>query len=133
MTFPTPTLEMVRYAPFLQTRLDFFASATTQSGGNVALIFVHGGAWNGNDHTLVRTPGANGYALLDYCANSGLTGQTYNIFSVGYRKANYTGVDKVSYQSFFPDGWEDPGSAVQFIRDNYAAFNINPNKIVVYP
>lgn len=132
MTFPTPTTSDIRYAPHLQCRLDFFEAATTQAGGNAALVFIHGGGWNGNDRTLVQASGANGFALLDYVANSGLTTQTYNIFSIDFRQAAYTGVNKSSYPSFYPDGWEDVGSAIQFIKDNADTFNIDPQKVVLY-
>lgn len=132
MTFPTPTTADIRYAPHLPCRMDFYEAATTQSGGNAALVFIHGGSWAGNDRTLVQTPGSNGYDLCDYVQNSGLTTETWNVFSIDYRMGAYTGVNPSSYPSYYPDPMDDTAAAVQYIKDNASTFGINAQKIVLF-
>lgn len=127
-----PTTENIRYAPHLPTRMEFYENAESQDGGNAALVFIHGGSWSGNDRTLFRVHGANGYDLCAYALQSGLTTNKWNVFSIDYRMSAYTGVNPSSYPSLYPDGFNDTACAVQFIKDNAASFGINPSKVVLF-
>lgn len=127
-----PTTANIRYAPHLQARFDFYRNATTQTGGNAALVFVHGGSWVGNDRTLIQTHGNNGYDLASYCLFSGLTSQKWNVFSIDYRMGTYTGVNPASYPSYYPDPMDDTARAVQWIKDHASEYGINANKVVLF-
>lgn len=138
MTYPNtldplvPTTENIRYAPHLPTRMEFYQNASSQTGGNAALVFIHGGSWGGNDRTLFRAYTANGYDLCSYALYSGLTLEKWNVFSIDYRMGLYTGVNPSSYPSYYPDPMDDTARAVQFIKDNASTFDIDPNKVVLF-
>lgn len=133
----------VRYAPHLQTRLDVYKNAATDSGGNCCMLFLHGGGWSGGSRLDCLTPTHNGYSLLDYVIASGPTTKRWNVVSIDYRTFTYTNGIKNSYQSVFPDHYEDCAHAVQHVKDNARLFGtnpdadarsygINPNKIVLF-
>ena len=130
MTDLTPTTADIRYAPSLQCRLDYFANATVQNGGNAAWVFAHGGGWNGTDRTAMRLTDANGHSPCEYALLSGLTVNKWNVFSIDFRQAAQTGVNKNSYPSYFPEQYEDCSRAIQFLRDHASTYNLNPQKIV---
>lgn len=145
MAWPSsPDIADVRYAANLQTRLDVFRNASgTDDGGNVALVFVHGGGWNGGLKTQIQTPGQHGYDLADYVLSSGLTTKRWNLITVDYRTFAYTAPLKMSYQADVFEGIEDVACAVQFIKDNARlygtdpgadsrSFGVNPSKIIVF-
>lgn len=145
MAWPSsPDFANVRYAPFLQTRLDVYKNgAGTDSGGNVGVVFLHGGGWNAGVKTDFITPGQNGYDFANYVLTSGLTTKRWNVVAVDYRMFNYTGGVKMSYQSSFFDGLDDCACAVQHVKENALlygtnpvadarSYGINPNKIVVF-
>lgn len=145
MAWPSsPDIANARYAPHLQTRLDVYRNAAgTDAGGNVALVVIHGGGWNGGTKTDFTVPGANGYDLADYLLSSGLTAKRWNVISIDYRTWAYTAPLKMSYQSDVFDGIEDVACATQFIKDNARlygtdpavdarSFGVNPNRIVLF-
>lgn len=144
MAWPSsPDIADLRYAGHLQTRLDVYRNpAGTDDGGNVALVFVHGGGWSGGLKTQIATPGQHGYDLADYVLSSGLTGKRWNVISIDYRTFRYTAPLKMSYPSDVFDGIEDVACAVQFIKDNARvygtdpvadarSFGVSPNKVVL--
>lgn len=133
----------IRYAPHLPCRLDVYKNASNDAGGNCCMLFLHGGGWAGGSRLDCLTPTHNGYSLLDYVIASGPTTKRWNVVSIDYRTFLYTSGIKNSYQSVFPDPYEDCARAVQHVKDNARLFGtnpdadarsygINPNKIVVF-
>jgi len=144
MAWPaSPDFQDVRFAPHLQTRLDVYQNAAgTDVGGNVGLVYVHGGGWNGGLKTQVATAGEHGHDLADYVLSSGLTTKKWNVAAVDYRTFAYTSPLKMSYPSEVFDGIADVGRAVQHIKDNARlygtdpvadarSYGINPHRIVL--
>lgn len=145
MSWPaSPDFGDVRYGPHLQSRLDVYLNPTgTDTGGNVCLLFIHGGGWAGGTKVEFTVAGANGFALPDYVLTSGLTTKRWNVISIDYRTFAYSAPLKMSYPSTIFDGIEDAQRAVQWIKDNARlygtdpvadprSYGINPNKIVIY-
>lgn len=144
MAWPTtPEVKDFRYWDVLQTRLDVYRNATTQSGGNVGLVTVHGGGWAGNTKNTQNLTSEESYDLANYVLTSGQTAQKWSVIPVDYRMGAYTGGIKSSYPSYFPESFGDVSYAVQAIKDNARLYGtnpalnakswgINPNKIVLF-
>lgn len=141
MAWPSsPDFANVRYERNLQSRLDVYRNASgTDAGGNVGLIFLHGGGWAAGTKTDFTSPGANGYDFANYVLTSGLTGMRWNVVAVDYRMFGYTGGVKMSYPSDVFEGLDDCAAAVQHVKDNARlygtdpledarSYGINPNK-----
>lgn len=144
MSWPSsPDFANVRYERHLQTRLDVYKHPTgTDAGGNVGLIFFHGGGWNAGSKTDFQTPGQNGYDFANYLLTSGLTTKRWNVVAVDYRMFGYTAGVKMSYPSEVFDGIDDCAAAIQHVKDNARlygtdpsedarSYGINPNKTVL--
>lgn len=142
MAWPTSAnVANFRYAPWLQTRLDVWKNSTTQSGGNVCLLVVHGGGWVGNTKNNLTLTSDEGYDLANYVLTSGATAQKWSVIAIDYRMSAYTNGIRFSYSAYFPEPWIDVAMAVQAIKENAALYGttgtgnswgINPNKIVIF-
>lgn len=143
MSWPSsPDFSNVRYAPHLQTRLDVYRNAAgTDAGGNVGLVFFHGGGWAAGSKTDFTVAGANGYDFANYVLTSGLTSKRWNVVSADYRMSAYPAGTKMSFPSDVLDGIDDACAAIQHVKDNARlygtnpaadarSYGINPNKIV---
>lgn len=145
-----PTIADFRYNESAACGIDVYQQATTLADGNPCFIWFHGGNWASGDKNDLGGYGGGsgtGKGFLSYMLDAyldpggelrGAQDEPVNFVGVNYRMGNYSdgGVPasqtrRMFEPSFFPTYWEDAGRAIQTVKDNAAAWNINPNQIAV--
>jgi len=146
------TSRNMRYGPYLPNLLNVYRNATSTSGGNPVILYMHGGGWQINDKTEeIEYQASLAKLLLAYLLDTGSygTGATpWSVVSVKYRKHSYgltgTHAPASSYEETIKSGTgvlgrqsylaaaEDLQRAVQWCKDNATRFGFNPNKVVVW-
>ena len=103
-----PTLENVAYGPHERNVLDFWKAKS--EGPAPVLIFIHGGGFVGGDKKSIR-----GSAVLEGCLKNGVS-----FASINYRFRTTTPMQEIM---------RDAARAVQFIRHNAKAWNVDIKRI----
>jgi acetyl esterase len=109
-TVPQPTRQAVAYGPHPRNVLDFWQVKTATP--SPVFIFFHGGSFKaGYKSAVVKRP------IFRECLAAGI-----NVVSVNYR---------YSSDAPYPAPMFDGGRAVQFVRSQAAAWNVDPERIAV--
>jgi acetyl esterase/lipase len=106
-------IDNIPYGPLPEQQLDMWRS----SGPRVhpgAIVYVHGGAWNGGDKDIVATPFA---AVLEHLISE----EGWTVFSINYRVG-----------TAFPDALLDVNRAVRWVKAHSYEYGIDPDQVVVY-
>lgn len=136
MAYGAAAFTDVRYGPHQNMLLDVYTSSVgTLSGGNIAIVHLPGGGWNGNDK---RTPGslaspAHIYDFFNYIGDKGSTSNfsnpPINWIAVSYPCGNVAGLQKMSSAEYFPGPVLATQLAIQHIKENASTYGINTNYI----
>lgn len=111
----TPTLANVRYGPHERHVLDFWRA---ESAAPTPLVFViHGGGWTGGEKERV-----NRFVHVE-----GLLAQGISVVAINYRLIRHATEDGVVPPVKAP--LHDAARALQFVRHQAGAWNINPVRI----
>jgi triacylglycerol lipase len=108
--------EDIAYGPDERHRLDVFAPAATQGRAMPVVLFVPGGGYVG---------GAKSRPGVPFYQNVGVFFARNNVVGV---TMNY----RLAPKARWPAGGEDVASALQWVRQNIAAFGGDPERIFVY-
>jgi acetyl esterase len=104
---PRPDLEDIAYGSHERLKLDLWKAKSDQP--TPILVFFHGG---GGDKLMYR-----GNRLLAFCLKNGVSAAAVN-----YRPNN-------QFPFPFPVPMQDAGRAIQFLRQQAAEFNLDPQRI----
>ena len=116
--FPKPTLSDVSYGPQSRQKLHFWKADADEPTGVV--VHIHGGGWNGGtrlNKNLLEVL----QALLD---------QKISVVSIEYRLIRHAVAEGISPPVKAP--MLDAARAVQFVRSQSDAWNIDPDRLAVF-
>lgn len=105
-----PTFENIAYGPHERHRIDFWQA--NGNGPRPVLVFIHGGGWNGGDKKDI--PKKLLRSMLDH---------KISVASINYR---YTSM------ALLPGPLHDAAQAIQFIRSQANAWNIDSKRLGAY-
>ncbi|MBI4933512.1 MAG: alpha/beta hydrolase [Actinobacteria bacterium] len=103
----------IAYGPLPEQQLDMWRSSGPRLHPG-AIVYVHGGAWNGGDKDIVATPFAT---LLEHL----ITEEGWTVFSINYRVG-----------AAFPDALLDVNRAVRWVKAHSYEYGIDPEQVVAY-
>jgi acetyl esterase/lipase len=109
---PAPTFADVRYGSYPRTRLDFWRIASDQP--TPVVIYIHGGGFIAGDKSVARHE-----VLLRECLEA----------RVAYAAVDYR---YLSAAAPMPEVLRDCARAVQFIRANAVAWNVDKARVAAY-
>lgn len=103
----------IAYGPLPEQQLDMWRSSGPRLHPG-AIVYVHGGAWNGGDKDIVATPYAT---LLEHLISE----EGWTVFSINYRVG-----------TAFPDALLDVNRAVRWVKAHSYEYGIDPEQVVAY-
>lgn len=138
MAYGAAAFTDVRYGPHPHMLLDVYTSSVgTASSGNIAIVHLPGGGWNGNDKRNPGSgmvPGPNHiYDFFNYIGDKGslsaLSNPPINWIAVSYPSGGFAGLQKASSSEYFPGPVQATQLVIQHVKDNATTYGVNPSYV----